>query len=652
MLRRLLLSLLFLSVVAGVSRAGDSVSVKIKQLGLEGIYPTNGTSTIVEVEARNVSDRPLTLKLSVAELNLEQDARPASETYVLPLKLAPGETHTVNVPLHIFPVNRAVVFVDARDMQDHVLDQTARRVGERTQGLVLALLCATPELCRSIQQSILLSGSPEEQTHKAQYVHMIQLSEAPSTGWVYSPAHTAIVASSIEKMSAAQREALELFVHRGGTLVLAEDQLADGPPLWPPAAGSANQTNSQDSNAFRFLGSYRARAAEGKTYPVGAGGLVHFRSVSSQAFANYFRPLGFSENTPTQIREEWERFRAGDSAGTPSDETSWLMSRLGTSFRFPTFLELLLWIVGYLVLVGGVNFIILRRINRSEWGWITIPAISVLFSLLLYIVSAWNHPRNFGLDEMAEYHMDGLSPFAVLQSKVRISAPIRSESELELPPDLIYEYVARPFLSDVGFVPQGSQQPIREIRLGKTWDANLKLRRWSFQDLDFAGHRRFAGTVFRDSVSRLHNDSGVNYREAIAVDHEDVYLLGEFPAGAVVDLGHVKRLPYEKETGRVLSGNQSYPGPPFSFRLTEGGWSSTEEQLRRYAQEWKTLPNQPFSLLELIRSWSPKGDDVFHGTQAVFFGLSTEATLGATLQARSPSHTAYSLMIVTFKDWP
>jgi hypothetical protein len=655
MLRRLLLLLVPLYGLATVCRAEDSIVVKIRQLGLEGIYSGNGATTWVEVEARNATSKALSLKLSVSELNLEIGALPASEELDIPLKLASGEVRTIDVPVHVLPLDHGIVFVEALDAQGHTLGRTGRHVGEKTQGTVIALVCGTPEVCRSLQQSVMLSGTAEERTRKSQALRIVQLSEPPSVGWAYSPAASIVVASPIAKLSEAQRQALELFLHAGGTLALIEDQLADGPPLLSaPSAKALTTASARNAEHARFLAVYRASAQEGKLIPVGDGRLIHFRSISSQDFKDYFRPLGFGESTPQEIRQDWER-RAlwlGPLSRAPADETQWLMKRLGTSFRFPTFLELLLWIVGYLVLVGVVNFVILRRIGRPEWGWITIPAIAALFSVLLYVVSAWNHPQNFGLDEIVAYRVDPLSPLALQQSKVRISAPVRSSVHPVLPGDLIYEYAQRSFMPDGSDVLQQSGESIGEISFGDTWETQFALRRWSFRDLNFQGHRRFAGTISRDAVGRFRNDSGINYQQAIVVDHQDVFLLGNLPSGSVVDLGHIRHLPYAQETGRVVPNNQAYPGPPFPFRATQGGWHTSDEQLRRYQQERNSLAQQPFSLLELIRGWSPVGDDVFYGTKAVFFGLSSEATLGATLRDRSPDHKAFSLTIVTFKEWP
>lgn len=653
MYRRIAISLFLFAALSSACRAGDSVIVKIEEFGLGGLSANNAASTLVEVEARNVSNGPLSLNLSVAELNLDAEALAASETIDIPVTLASGEARTFNVPLHVFPLERGVVFVEARDAGGRTLGRTGRRVGEKTQGMVIALLCANPEICRSVQQTILLSGTAEEQTRKSQSLRFVQVSDPPSVNWGYSPAWITIVALPVARLSAAQRQAIEISLHGGGTLVLIEDQLADGPALLAAASSISKQGSTFDANNARFLESYRARAAEGQVISVGDGRLINFRSISSQSFADYFRPMGFSGDTPPELRRRWAIDPQGGLTGQRAGEADWLMRRLGTSFRFPTFLELLLWIAGYLILVGVVNFVVLRRIGRPEWGWISIPLLAILFSLILYVVSSRNHPHNFGLDEIVEYRVDSSSPIALLYARVRITSPERSRVHLILPAGLNYEYAQRQSdISEGGLITQPSGEGVRNITLGDDWETGFTLRRWSFRDVGFQGHRILAGKIYRDAGGNFHNDSGIHYQQAIVVDRDDVFLLRDFPAGAAVDLGHVQRLPYAQETGRSLSNNEGYPGPPFAFHITESGLHPSEEQLRQYDKERKALLGQPFSLLELIRGWSPVGEDVFIDTKAVFFGLSAEAPLNAALRGRTPDHKTFSLTIVTFKVWP
>lgn len=651
MFRRSLVSFLVYLGLAGASFAADAVALKIKPPGLDGAYTTNGAIALVEVELHNSTASQLSLTLTVSELNLEADATPISETFAMPVKLAGDETRTTDVPLHLYQMGTPVIYAEAQDEHGRSIGRAGRRVGERSNGVIIALLCANTDACRTIRRDILLTGSEEEQTRKSQNLRVVQLTDPPAEGWAYAPARTVIVASPPGNLSSEQRLALEVYLHSGGRLVLVEDQLGDGPALLPAAGPSSKKRDARDAGGARFLGVYRATTEEGKSVVVDEGTLVHFRSISSPAFAEHFRPLGFGESTPEAVRQSAVTRERPAMAQAATEEIPWLMKRLGTTFRFPTFLELLLWIAAYLLLVGVVNFVILRRMDREEWGWITIPVLAIVFSVVLYIVGARNHPQKFGLDEIVQYRLDPRSPLAVMQARVRVSAPSRASVHPVLPAGVVFENGQRSFMAGDVVIAPSAREAIDKIYVSEKWETQFPLRRWSFRDMDFAGHREFSGSIYRDPSGHFHNDSGIAFAQAIVVDREDVFLLGNFLPGSAPDLGHVERRPYAEETGRIIRDNRGYPGPPFAYKLT-AGWPRTEEQLKQYEKERNELSQKPFSVLELIRGWSPIGDDVFYDTKAVFFGLGTEATLGAALRDQSPNHKAYSLVVVTFKDWP
>src|SRR3989304_3231796 len=42
--------------------------------------------------------------------------------------------------------------------------------------------------------------------------------------------------------------------------------------------------------------------------------------------------------------------------------------------------QLLVLLVAYIVLIGPVNYLILRRLDRREWAWLTMPLLIVVFS--------------------------------------------------------------------------------------------------------------------------------------------------------------------------------------------------------------------------------------------------------------------------------
>jgi hypothetical protein len=137
------------------------------------------------------------------------------------------------------------------------------------------------------------------------------------------------------------------------------------------------------------------------------------------------------------------------------------------------------------------------------------------------------------------------------------------------------------------------------------------------------------------------------------VDQKNVFLLREFPSGAVVDLSHVSRLDYSSQTGRVVSRpSLGYPNPPFPFHDLHQDLALAEDDGKRFELEYDGLPGQPFSLVELIRGWPKDGAATFDNTKAVFFGSSGELPLGGTLSDRAPDVKSSSLIVVTFGEWP
>jgi hypothetical protein len=52
----------------------------------------------------------------------------------------------------------------------------------------------------------------------------------------------------------------------------------------------------------------------------------------------------------------------------------------------PDILPLIAFLGLYILLIGPLNYLILNRINRREWAWVTIPAFIILFSALAWIL--------------------------------------------------------------------------------------------------------------------------------------------------------------------------------------------------------------------------------------------------------------------------
>ena len=55
------------------------------------------------------------------------------------------------------------------------------------------------------------------------------------------------------------------------------------------------------------------------------------------------------------------------------------------SLALPPIGGLLILLFGYILLVGPLNYLLLRRLDRREWAWVTMPLLVVGFAVAAYV---------------------------------------------------------------------------------------------------------------------------------------------------------------------------------------------------------------------------------------------------------------------------
>jgi hypothetical protein len=79
----------------------------------------------------------------------------------------------------------------------------------------------------------------------------------------------------------------------------------------------------------------------------------------------------------------WRRLLPARSGGTVSladDQTIVSAVTNLPSLTLPPISGVLVLLFGYILLVGPVNYLVLRRLDRREWAWFTVPALIVVFT--------------------------------------------------------------------------------------------------------------------------------------------------------------------------------------------------------------------------------------------------------------------------------
>ncbi len=112
---------------------------------------------------------------------------------------------------------------------------------------------------------------------------------------------------------------------------------------------------------------------EAASAPLGAGELITVDDIAAvSAWSPAIRdipPLTLSTNSDFMNEAGFQMFQAAAAAGdSATPGIPWLLAAL----------------TAYVIVVGPVNFVVLRRLKRRELAWITIPAVSLLMLIVLW----------------------------------------------------------------------------------------------------------------------------------------------------------------------------------------------------------------------------------------------------------------------------
>jgi hypothetical protein len=208
-------------------------------------------------------------------------------------------------------------------------------------------------------------------------------------------------------LSAAQRDALLQWVALGGTLVLP------GGPALPAALAALPEAMrpGESSGVREVVGLEDPSAPEGMpalrwTQPVTVADLAPAAGASVDLAADEGKvPLvvsrAFGDGMVVALAYDptvapfddwrdvpWQRADATTADSAPLVRTdalqSALMAALGQTFRLPSAKWSFAIIGLFIVLVGPVNYLVLRRRRRLDLAWVTIPALTLVASLASY----------------------------------------------------------------------------------------------------------------------------------------------------------------------------------------------------------------------------------------------------------------------------
>ncbi len=121
------------------------------------------------------------------------------------------------------------------------------------------------------------------------------------------------------------------------------------------------------------------------------------------------------------------------------------------SFSLPSGMQLFLFLLAYIIVLGPINYLILRRIGRRELAWITIPGLVVIFSAIALLAGFRLKGNNIIINQMsvASGHLDGTD--VRVQTVLGLYSPKRDTFDLSFPSGTL----VRPFVAGYGELASG-----------------------------------------------------------------------------------------------------------------------------------------------------------------------------------------------------
>jgi hypothetical protein len=178
---------------------------------------------------------------------------------------------------------------------------------------------------------------------------------------------------------------------------------------------------------------------------------------------------GDTWDTPLWRRLLPARVAGGTSLADDSTIVSAVMNL--PSLALPPIGGLIVLLFGYIVLVGPVTYIVLRRLDRREWAWVTVPALIVVFTLGSFGIGGLMRGSDVIIHEVGIIRGAPGTPDATVQSYLGIFSPSRATYQVKVAGDAL---LSAPMNGDVFGngtsstldVLQGDPSRVRDLSVG------------------------------------------------------------------------------------------------------------------------------------------------------------------------------------------
>ena len=231
------------------------------------------------------------------------------------------------------------------------------------------------------------------------------------------------------------------------------------------------------------------------------------------------------------------------------------------ALALPPIEGLLLLLIAYIALIGPLNYLVLRRLDRREWAWVTMPLLVAGFALAAFGIGAVLRGTDVIVNEVALVRAAPGTDAAQAQVYLGVFSPSRAAYDLTVPGGAL---LSAPYSGEVfgqagggGLdVVQGDPSRVRGLAVGYGALRAVRAEAPVSAPTVEADLRLAAGSV----TGAIRNASAETLEDAVLVLGAGVQALGDLAPGAAATVRlRSGKDPFGQALSERIFGTQQFP---------------------------------------------------------------------------------------------
>ena len=312
--------------------------------------------------------------------------------------------------------------------------------------------------------------------------------------------------------------------------------------------------------------------------------------------------------------------------------------------ELPSISSLALLLGLYILVIGPVNYLVLRRMKRLHFGWITIPLITIIFSIGAFALGYAMHGNVIFVNKAAVIELDP-DGAGRATSFIGFFSPTQERYDVTVESDALISPLG-PYYDPWAFssTPFGATQEMVVTQGNPSSVSGASTDQWTMQSFMTEGMPMDFGQLSADlsmdgeSLSGvIRNESAHDIEGATIILGRRFQKLGDLPAGAEVEVNL-----------DMTDLGAPFWGSPLSYRIFEQEFAQPGDAYRRYEVRRAIVENL-FERSTPFKSVSGSFENPYAG-QPVFLGWLSEAPPEVRIGDETPNQqtTAAVLYPLTY----